>query len=392
MSTLLPLMWRLSLHIMADLLLVCFCLLAILAWAHFCELPTKRRALAFGILAALAILTKGSGLMLAVVPPLVVVLRRDWQMLRSWSWWCAPLPVLLLAAPWMALTAGITKEGMTGQTTLEFLGKAVPYYGAKLPLHLGYLWLALAIWGALAWLRRTWQGSLGGLEAALVASLVGGAAVILLVPAGLSERYLAPMVPTLAILAVVGAKDMSQFFPRSWRGWLVPVLTASAFALVAYVPRKEVTGFAAAVAYVQSVSVAAPVPKDCWMVSSDPRGEGGVIVEAVFRLKQRSPSPLRIYRAGKELSKSAWMGRDYTAAFATEAEVLAHLDKLGVRWVFVDQSVPKPLRVAHEKLLEDALGHSPDRWTLARKQTVTRQPGVTGELLVYRSVARIPQP
>lgn len=389
MSILLPLMWRLSLHVMADLLLVCFCLAAVLCWARYCDQPSKWRALAFGLVAALAILTKGSGLMLAVVPPLVVLLRQEWRMLRSWSWWLAPLPVLLLAAPWMLLTAGITKEGMTGQTTLEFLAKALPYYGEKLPQHLGYVWLALATVGAFGWLRQAWKGSLGSLEAALLAGMAGGAAVILLVPAGLSERYLAPMVPALAILAVVGARAVSHFLPPRWHGWAVLALAVGALAPVASIPQKAVSGFADAVAHVQSVTTAGP--KERWLVSSDPRGEGGIIVEAAFRLQQRSPSPLRVYRAGKELSSSDWMGRHYQSAFSTEAEILAHLDKLEVSWVFLDLSVPERLRVPHEKLLQAAMGGAPDRWTLERRQPITRQPGVTGELLIYRSVVRSPE-
>jgi hypothetical protein len=392
MTMLVPMMWKLGLHVMADWLLACLCYLAVLCWVRYCERPTVGRSLLFGLVAALAILTKGSGIMLGAIPPLVLLLRRQWPLLRTWSWWAASVPVLLLAAPWIVLTAGITKEGMTGQTTLEFFRSAVAYYGVTLPETFGGLWLALAVVGLAIWLHRAWLRSISDREATLLACLGGCLAIILFIPAGLSSRYLAPVVPVLVLLACAGARGVSDLLlPARMRAWAASGLLILALALVLQMhgmPQKEVHGFAEAAAFVQAQPQPDSMQRDFWLVSSEAKGEGAVIAEAAFRLPQRAPSRLRIYRAGKELGASDWLGRGYQPAFATEPAVLAHLDKLGVRWVFVDLSGPEKLRVAHERLLETALRNAPGQWRLARTQAITRAPGVTGELLVYRSLAR----
>ncbi|HYF34219.1 MAG TPA: glycosyltransferase family 39 protein, partial [Prosthecobacter sp.] len=72
LSCLMPILWKLSVHVMADLLLVVLCLAAMLVWARYCERPSIRLALLFGFCAALAILTKGSGILLAAVPPITL--------------------------------------------------------------------------------------------------------------------------------------------------------------------------------------------------------------------------------------------------------------------------------------------------------------------------------
>jgi hypothetical protein len=289
----------------------------------------------------------------------------------------------------MYFTTSITKEGMTGQTVPQFFTSAVHYYAIAAPHQLGWIWLGLSALGALFWIVAAVRRNLGAAEAGALALLGGGTAVILLVPAGLSERYLAPMLPALAILAMAGAASLIRRLPVPVpvRPLLASALAVAALIPVLHIPVKEVTGYSAAVSRVLK-QPRLPGKQDVWLVSSDPRGEGGVIAEAAFRLPNRSPSPLRICRASKELGSSDWMGRGYHSSFATTDAVLNQLEKLLVKWVFVDESSPERMRQPHEELLAKALAGAPDRWTLAFHQVVTRQHGVTGELLVYRSVVR----
>lgn len=60
-----PPIQQLVLLVMSDLFLALACLVATWAMAAYLERPSKRLALGFGFVAALAILIKGSGLMLA---------------------------------------------------------------------------------------------------------------------------------------------------------------------------------------------------------------------------------------------------------------------------------------------------------------------------------------
>ncbi|RYD35713.1 MAG: phospholipid carrier-dependent glycosyltransferase, partial [Verrucomicrobiaceae bacterium] len=79
--------------VMSDMLLVIWCLLATLAFARFLSTGSAKWSLAFGTLAAAAILTKGSGLLLALVPPAAILLTGRWKTALAPKLWLAPLPV-----------------------------------------------------------------------------------------------------------------------------------------------------------------------------------------------------------------------------------------------------------------------------------------------------------
>jgi len=382
----LPLMLKVTQHVMADMLLAVVCLLAALCWVRFLEKPSVRASLLFGFVAAAAILTKGSGLLLGAVPVVALLMRRDFTALRTWRWWAAGLPVALLALPWMVLTARITREGMTGQSTSQFFAEAVPYYLQVMPAAFSWGLSLLMLAGLVRLLCAALRGPLPPVESVLLAMLAGGWAIMLLVPAGVTTRYFVPSVPFMAVLALIGAEWLTARLTAKLRPWAVAALVGGSFAFVAEIPQKQVHGFAEAAAH--ALQADPPKSPTRWLVSSEARGEGAVIAEAAFRLPQRHPSPLRIYRAGKELSASDWLGRGYKAAFATEAEVLAHLDQIGVTWVFVDLSVPEKFRVPHMAQLEQALRSAPDIWTPVLTQPVTRQPGVTGQMLVFRRAVK----
>jgi hypothetical protein len=64
-----------------------------------------------GARAALAVLTKGNGLFLALVPLLSLLLGRRWHVLRSRALWSATAAVLLVAGPWTAHFPGIVRVG-----------------------------------------------------------------------------------------------------------------------------------------------------------------------------------------------------------------------------------------------------------------------------------------
>lgn len=382
----LPVMLKTSQVVMADSLLVVLVLWALLVWLRQGSVPTWKVSLFFGLLAAAAILTKGSGLLLGALPVGTLVLQRQFGWLRQKGWWAALPPVALLAGPWMVLTVNISKEGMTGLSTLEFFRQAIPHYAlVEMPAAWGWLLTSLSAIGFCVLILPLFKKAATAEEAVLLSALAGGVAILLLVPVGLTSRYLAPLLPLLAILALKGGETLAFFLPSSWRTSIACALALGGFALVAGLPEKQVHGFSEAVSFIlKQEPPTSGAAKARWIISSEPRGEGAVIAEAAFRLSVRSPSPLRIYRAGKELSTSDWMGRGYKLAFETEAEILTHLDKTGIRWVLVDLSVPEKLRVAHNNLLEAAMKGAPDRWELALTQPVIRQPGATGELLVYR--------
>lgn len=394
---LLPLMAKIQSHAMADLMLGVLVCLSAAAWVRFLQDPKAASALAFGFLAATAILTKGSALMLGAVPVFSILLLRRWDLLKNGRWWLAGVPVGLLAFPWMLLTAKITREGMVDTTLSAFLREAVPAYLQEWRESHGLLLMGLALAGLLALIIRALHRRLSESQAVLLSLLGGGAAILLLVPAGITSRYLAPLVPALAILAVIGAELLlprlmafMAFIPADFRrlaAWAtVPLFVAASTAQpwMNYWP-KAVHGFSEAVTHaLPATAKATPSAQAHWLVSSDPRGEGAIIAEAAFRLPARAPSTLRIHRASKDLAVSDWMGRGYQMAARTEADLLARLDELHVSTVFLDQSMRESQRVGHHDLLQRALRSVPDRWQLAQTVPITRLLWEKGELQVYQ--------
>jgi hypothetical protein len=165
--------------IMADLLLVLLALLAARSFARFVRSGTARDSLLFGLWAALAILTKGSAIGLALLPPLALVIGGRADLLRSPRLWLAPIPVLLLALPWICLTVGITAEGMEEEGRLAWIGKAVPFYGRAILDEAGWAGgalLVLAVLGGIIKATRNRRG-LDAEESVLWALLIGAGLV-----------------------------------------------------------------------------------------------------------------------------------------------------------------------------------------------------------------------
>ena len=367
----LPPMLKLSVLVMADLQLALLCLLAALAWTRFLHTGLARHSLAFGLLAAAAILTKGSGLMLAALPPLTVLFTRRWAWLKQPSWWLAALPVALLAAPWMFYSAGITGEGMVTQSVPAFFRQALVEYTHLLPHALGWPLLVVAVGALLRLAVIGWRnGRLGEFESVLLAWLAGGAALMLLVPAGVSSRYLAPLLVPLVLLA---AQSLGRWpVPAVLHRALPWVLLAVTLLSVGWRPQKAVSGYSLAVTRVLAQATVGKA--DRWLVASDARGEGAVVAAAAFALDgpARVGGRLQVLRASKELAASDWLGRGYRAAFTEAGALRAHLDQRGIRWIFLDDSPPTERRQAHQALLAEALAAPAFGWRLVQEETIHR--------------------
>ena len=367
--------------VMADFMLSALCLVATMAWSDYLCRPTNRRALAFGLLAALAILTKGSALALCLVPPVTTLLCRRWLLLKQLSWWLSALPVVLLAGPWMVYSTRITAEGMVKQSVGDYALEAARYYALTFPDVLGWPLLACVMLGLGLMLRSCCRAAAPApLAASLIGLLVGTMAISLFVPAGYSARYLLPMLPTLLIAAVIAADTLAARL-RQGRWIAFAVIILAAVGGTAAWPVKQVTGYTAAVQRVGVPAMAAQ--PTAWLVASDPRGEGAIIAAAAFGSQSRVPATLRVLRGSKELSTSDWMGRGYVLAFQTVPDLLAHLDSLKVRHVFVDMAVPEEKRLPHHQLLLSAMQSGDQRWQLAFEEPVQRGPAKLGGLRVY---------
>jgi 4-amino-4-deoxy-L-arabinose transferase-like glycosyltransferase len=382
---LLPLALKLTLHVMSDILLATLCIWAVILWAWYLQAPTVRRALIWGCVAAAAILTKGSGMGLCLLPPLGTLLAGRWRLVLTSSWWCAAVPVAILAGPWMLYSTGISKEGMTLLSPAQYFVQAVPFYLKGMTAVFGWPLSLLTAVGVSHSLMTGWRHrALDPMQASLFAMSAGMTLVLLLVPVGLSTRYMLTLAPPVMLASAYGLALLP--WPVKLERWSPPVLLLG-FALLPLLnadiwPTKDVHGFETAVS--RSGLPVQGEAKQNWLVASDPNGEGAVIAAAAFACPQRSPSLLRVYRGSKELSSSDWMGRGYVVAVGSVPDLLNHLDKLGVTRVFVDLSIAEAQRPAHLQLLLAAMQSGDNRWKLSFEEQVMRVWWEKGTMLVYR--------
>lgn len=379
-------MVKLSVLVMADILLAWLCLLSLMAWARYLRGEGARWSLAFGLLAAAAILTKGSGMMLAMVPVVTIPLTGRWSLLKKPSWWLAALPVVVFAGPWMLYSTGISKEGMQQMPVLEYLRTSLEYYARAVPYSLGWLVPALFVL-AMALAARAWwrEKQLGGEEATLWSCLAGGALVLLFVPVGFDPRYLAPLAAPVSILAFQALANVAPASAKL-RGALAAGVVMITLGTAGALPEKRVSGYAEAVRRVLRED--GPGEKSVWLVSSDARGEGAVIAEACFAMTQEERLSWRwkLLRGSKELSSSDWLGRGYALAAADPASASALLDKLGVTWLLLDEAQPRQRRQPHHEILRQMLATENSGWSLFAGQVITRPDAGGEKMLIYRRV------
>ncbi len=319
--------------VMADLLVVLFGLLSAAAFARFLESGRSQDSLTFGFWAAAAILTKGSAVGLALLPPLAILFAGRWRVLLDRRLWLAPVPVVLLALPWMLLTMGITEEGMQKSGLGDWLWEAIPFYGRALVIEVG--WVAIFGWiGAglsLGLSRIVRKRGAEPTEAVLWALLFSGMAIPMLVPAGLDNRYLMPVMPSLLLLGFAWVSGFLQA-RGGWIAALLPILFLFLVGVESFRPvRKYYSGASGAVRTVLLDRKETRSPSRILAVS-DAGGEGAIIAAAALQ----APGDLKLSRGTKMLASTDWMGRGYKTAFSDAAGFWNLLDENRIGYVIVE--------------------------------------------------------
>jgi len=357
-------------NLMSDIALAIFCLLSAVWFARFLESEKLRDSLLFGFLATAAILTKGSGLVLALVPAASILVMGRFHVLAKWQLYMGAVPVVLFAAPWMFYSRGITEEGMIDRTPLEHLGLAVPYFARQFFLRFGVVLLLPALIG-LGWVFLRKRGDPSWVVIAVFPACF--IAFYSLVPAGLEPRYLVLVAPFVAMLTVAGIRCCGRYS-----------ILAAGFVGVGLlltnprVSQKEFFGFGK----VAQVVLDAPAAEV--LISSDARGEGAFIAEVAMGDTQRPSRTVR--RASKMLASSDWLGRGYETKFSNAVTLAEYLAFSEIGWVVIDRAVPEVFRVQHHRLLEEAAVKREGRFEFYDRYPYRRPRGGGGVIEVYRKV------
>ncbi len=165
----LPLVREYDSMIMAEMLCAALMFGATLAFGNFLDREKRSDAVWFGILAALAILTKGTGVALVIMVPLALLFSRKWHLLASPMLWASAAITAIVAGPWTwhFRNEGRLKGGwLQPNPSLSFTREALPFYAGKLAVSLGVFVGILTLIGLVATLlRRRVPGRVGILPA-----------------------------------------------------------------------------------------------------------------------------------------------------------------------------------------------------------------------------------
>ncbi len=363
-----------SVALMADVLMALLCLQATRAFGRFLDYNRWQDACAFGLWSSLAILTKGTGLALALVPLFALVLSRRFHLLLRWQFWLPAVLVATCCAPWYYVTLGMVQQGwFESQLSWEYSLNAVSYYMKGAVGSLGAGLFALAALGLFTSLiRPAWRGEATGRWSSFGAWLLGYFLFQCVVPCGVEERFLLPVLPVLVIAGAAGADQAVRFLTARMarpRRWLVcPVLVSVFFfAFVDPLPKAlAVSGYS---------QVAREVLRDgderslVFLVSSDSSGEGMFISEIAQRDRRHAHVVLR---TSKVLSSSHWVGKDYALRFPTVEECAAYLDQLSVDFIILEMTVPPQMQLPDQRQLLAYLESASPHYNLAGKFPLVR--------------------
>jgi hypothetical protein len=351
-------------NILADIPVALFSFWALLCWANYLDNGRVRFAVAFSSFATLAILTKGNGYAVLLVPPITILLARRFELLKNVRLWLAAAPIAL-SIPWMFFTWKLVGPAMQYELSVAFFEKAFLSYTSYFATAAGVLIFVLAWVGAATLIPELRTRTIGGLWLSLLAFSMAEILFHCMVPAAIEPRYLIGLIPCMVLFMLRGFVEVisrSSFIPVSFtrRAEVLGALLAVVFALNVFaLPPKRPTGFAEAAAFVTSHREFAG---DVILISSEGDGEGPFIA----RMAELDHARLNhiVLRASHALADSDWNGQSYRLLLHSPAEVFDYLRRLPVGVVVIDRTnfnLPNP----HQPLLEQAIAAHPEQWKLA---------------------------
>lgn len=348
--------------IMAETLSALLMFGAMLCFGNFLDREKRGDALWFGVLAALAILTKGTGLALALAVPLALCFTRKFHLLRRPALWSAVLIVVVVAGPWTWVTRNLGRGGwLQPEPSWSFTREALLYYGGKFGLALGPLYAFAFAVGV--WVRMRAGSPHRGRWAAAGALILSVVVFQSIAPVGLEARHLIPALPAALMFSVAGFAWMVRRAlrigadepPTRLAPWLTAVLLLALSIVLFPIKKKDCFGFAP----LAETILKKAAPADVVLVSSDATGEGMFISE--IALREKRPGHV-IQRASKSLASSTWSGSGYSPAFAKDDDLLAFLTSGKIQYLLLDDAGLGPKRREHHDQLKRLVEQHPDRF------------------------------
>lgn len=354
-------------------------LLAALAWARFLFEGKWTWSAAFALLAAAAIMIKGNGIFLTLLPPLSLIFSRRLRLLGDWRFWL-PVPIVaILTGPWYLATYKITAYGFDYRWGIDYVAIALPSYSWSLLRQVGIVGLLLAAIGAVDALLSREQSWRRVLAVSSVSFVISGLAFHSVVPAAIDGRYLEPLAPALIILAYFGVEWLVASRAPATRTllmvlcFIVVVASESRFHLK---PTRDMNEAA-------DLIFSLPHKGSFVLVGSTAGGEGAFTAAVAAHDPRRTTYVVRGFQV---LGSGNFVGSNYTPRFQSTDAMAQWIEGHGISWVVIDVS-PQSLEWKHNTQLQKIAEGGRTGWTLAGSF-----PNSSGETLVYRVMAPVGSP
>ncbi len=357
--------------VMAEMLSTVTMFGAMLSFGDFLDREKRGDALRFGLFAALAILTKGTGLALALAAPLALLFTRRFHLLRRPALGAAVMLVVVLAGPWTWATRNLGKGGwIEPSPSWDFTREALPYYAMAFGHGLSFIVLLLFCVGVFMKFRAgaAYQGRWAAAGAFIISVIVFQS----LAPVGLEARHLIATLPAALMFAVAGFATLTKPQPSATpavvrRAPAVAVgLGLLVFASAVWpLSQKGFAGFAP----LADAMLSEAAPTAVTLVSSDARGEGMFISEVAMHEQRPGHT---ILRASKALASSAWSGSGYGPLFKSDDDLFDFLTSGKIQYLALDDAVPEAKRREHHDQLRRVIGEHADSFRLVASAEMTR--------------------
>jgi hypothetical protein len=343
--------------LMSDGLVALLVLAGLARYERYLDEPGWRHSIWFGVFASAAILTKGTGIVLAPIPLLAVVFLQRLALLRRVDFWLPAGIVAVLCGPWYVLIRGSMHEIVHPGTQVFLRRDRIPETISELSRALPLVWIILGLVGVAIFasrLRRKEASTWAMLGLALLLSMVGFRVTIR--PWGVRHVFI--LLPIFCYCAAAGTFWAYSRLARYRRAvamlFLIAALAGSTLEVLNF-DRKPRTGVPEAARGL--LSQAGIGANEVILVVAEPYIES-MFVASVAEIDER---PGRFVRRGwKRLTTPKRpMSLAYRPNFATATQWMNHLNDNGT---FILALEDLPQEFPHVSFARQAIREFPASW------------------------------
>jgi hypothetical protein len=371
----LPIVQIYSDEVMAESLLAITSFAAAVYFGRYLASGRWQDSALFGLFASLAILTKGNGWDLALVPPIALIVTRRVEPLKRWSFWLSAGIVVVICAPWQWMTMDLAQRGWDGgdHPSLAYTRHALHAFFPALIDLLGWGLAPLILLGIGATVLIPFRKKNVDPEWAAMFALIPAAWIFhSIVPAGVESRKLIIAVPALVLFLFAGGQWLAQ--RMLWKPGLVALAAAAVFGVQQFrVPSEIHYGYMEAARFIQARP---ELQRDKILVSSERDGEGMLVSELAMAEKRPGHT---IVRGTKVLSRTDWGGHVFACFYNSPEAMLDFFHTAGIGLV-VSDTLPPVLSFGYQKVLAEAIAKYPEKLT----RIASFQGDLRGTVDIYR--------